>query len=158
MTPLIGRDLTAFIEGPVMTIIAAPDAAGRAAMGRGVGTRGGPDGLFDTMVSRAQWAPLTAAFAPGKGIALTFVRPSDYVTYQLKGVIEAVAETDAADAAWARRYIGGMMTALGAQGVSRAQASEWGTDEDIVRVRYRPAEVFVQTPGPRAGKRLADSP
>lgn len=154
---LIGQELRHFIEGPVMNVIAVPTEAGRAAIGRGAGTRVSSTGdRVETMVPRALWPDLLGASNPGCRIALTFVRPSDYCTYQLKGRIDAIADADIADGVWARRYVDAMSRTLVTLGIDPVQIPHWISPSGLARVSYSVDETFLQTPGPTAGARLAE--
>lgn len=151
---MIGEELLTFLEGPVMTILASRDAAMRPAIGRAVGTRRREGGMLDTMVSRAQWPQLLVNLTEGAPVALTFVRPHDYRSYQLKGFCAGLAPVDEGELAWARAYIAATSKALTALGVTPRQISCWATDIDLMRLRWRPRDLFVQTPGPQAGARV----
>jgi len=152
---LVDSAIADFVEGAVMTILASRDERHHPAIGRGLGTRRVGDGrCFDTMVSRAQWPRLVDNLHEGAPLAVTFVKPDDYRTYQVKGVIEAVTPADEDDRALTRAYHGRIFPVLSDLGVTRGQISFWLTDIGLQRLRYRPTDVFLQTPGPRAGARL----
>ncbi|MCF4167047.1 hypothetical protein L2U69_15445 [Zavarzinia compransoris] len=152
---MVDTAIASFVEGAVMTILASRDGTFQPAIGRGVGTRCSTDrSLFDTMVSRAQWPRLLANLGPGAPLAVTFVKPDDYRTYQVKGIVEALVPADAADRDVTHAYHGRIRPVLAALGVTAGQISFWLTDADLHRLRYRPTDVYVQTPGPRAGTRL----
>ncbi|PWR24780.1 hypothetical protein [Zavarzinia aquatilis] len=156
---MIDNAIAEFVEGAVMTILASRDQGFHPAIGRGVGTRRAADGhLLDTMVSRAQWPDLIANLAPGAPLAVTFVAPDDYRTFQIKGVIEAVTPASDGDRAFTHAYHRDIHRVLTALGVTEGQIGFWLTDADLWCLRYRPTDVFVQTPGPRAGTRLEQCP
>ncbi|PWR18853.1 hypothetical protein DKG75_17925 [Zavarzinia compransoris] len=147
--------MAAFIEGPVMTVLAARDDALRPSIGRGIGTRclaGGT--LADTLVPRALWPAVTANLHPGWPLALTFVDAASYQSFQVKAQIEALAPADAADLDLARRYRALVMAKLTALGVTNEQMAWWLSERDLMRVRYRPLDLYRQTPGPGAGSRI----
>jgi len=152
---MIDAQIARFIEGDVMTIAASRDAAMRAEIARVVGTRHCGAGRWESFVSAAQWPGLVADLGPGAPLALTFVRPADYLAYQIKAETEEVAPAGPDDLACARGYIDRMTNALAALGVGERQIAAWLCGMDVVRIRWRPGAVFLQTPGPAAGSALA---
>lgn len=156
---MIDSAIAEFVEGAVMTILASRDPGFRPAIGRGVGTRRAAGGhLLDTMVSRAQWPDLLDNLSPGDPLAVTFVAPDDYRTFQIKGILEAITPASDEDRAFTEAYHRDIHRLLTALGVTAGQIGFWLTDVDLYRLRYRPTDVFVQTPGPRAGTRLEPQP
>ncbi len=155
---MIDDSIAGFAEGPVMTILASRDGALLPAIGRGLGNRRAPGGLMDTMVSAAQWPRLVANLTPGAPVAVTVVKPDDYRTYQLKGTVAALDPAEAADHDWSQAYRRQVGAVLAGLGVTPGQISFWMGDADLMRLRFRPADVFVQTPGPRAGSLLEGAP
>lgn len=152
---MIDSSIAAFLESAVMTILASRDGDFRPAIGRGVGTRCPAGGqVLETMVSRAQWPRLVDNLAPGAPIAATFVKVDDYQTYQVKGIVEEIALASEADQALTRVFHRDVRRALSALGVTEGQIAFWLTDIELHRLRYRVSDLFVQTPGPRAGMRL----
>lgn len=95
-----------------------------------------------------------ANVADGGPIAITFNRPMDHRTVQVKGRCVGVRGGTAAEDEVARRYMALYSDALYVIGLSRAFVRRMrvvpcmAVDVDIV-------EMFEQTPGPAAGKRLA---
>ncbi|MBL6455786.1 hypothetical protein JMJ55_10660 [Belnapia sp. T6] len=153
---LISAELAAFLESPVM-IILGTGSAGVPEIGRGLGAsvEGGGDALY-VMVSAWQW-PETVANARANGrIAATFARPADYVTYQVKGRVDLIAPPTPALHACAMHYAARIAEALAELGLSPEHTAPWRSDRDLAALRIRPAQVFVQTPGSRAGRLLAE--
>lgn len=151
--------MIAFVQEPVMIILAVKDTAGRPTIARGVGARPSEAGdLVDVFVSRAQWPDLIAGCAAGAPLAVTFCRPANYRTYQIKGPVLETGDIAPDDHALSRRYMEAMRAALIALGVRDRQIDFWITDRDLVRVRFVPSAAFTQTPGPDAGRILADVP
>lgn len=156
---MIDSAIAEFVEGAVMTVLASRDEGHHPAIGRGVGTRRVEGGhLLDTMVSRAQWPRLIGNLSPGDPLAATFVAPDDYRTYQVKGVVETITPATDDDHALALAYHRQIHRLLTSLGVTAGQIGFWLTDRDLYRLRYLPTDVFVQTPGPRAGSRLEAQP
>jgi hypothetical protein len=152
---MIHSTLRAFLEQPVMMVIAVGETSGGAALGRCLGLRlPVGDGAIEIVFSAWQWPDLARSAGPGRAVALTLVHPSTYRTYQLKGRIEAVCEGDAEDMALADDYIGRMIGMLGALGVERDVIDRWCGIDAVTRVAIRADDLFDQTPGPRAGERI----
>lgn len=138
-----------------MMVFSAAGPAGRPVLGRAAGARRTDRGEVDLFVSRAPWGAVVDDLAPGARFAVTFSRPADYRTMQLKGVLTALAPATAADAAAAATYVAAVTRSLLDLGVLQSQADQWLTCEDLVTLRLRPGSIFAQTPGPDAGMRLA---
>ena len=151
----IDAELAAFLESPVM-IILGTGADGVPEIGRGLGAMVEEGGeALHVMVSAWQW-PETVANARAQGrIAATFARPSDYVSYQVKGLVDLVAPPTPAQHACALRYAARIAEALAELGQLPERTAPWRSDRDLFALRIRPEQVFVQTPGSRAGSLLA---
>ncbi|WP_296743101.1 hypothetical protein, partial [Mesorhizobium sp.] len=110
---------------------------------------------IDLLMSAWQWPETAANLATGAAVAVTLARPSDYVSYQLKGTVTAVGPADAEDEAHAGRYIATITSVLGGLGLDTTLAEPWQTDRELLRIRMKPAQVFLQTPGSQAGRLVA---
>ena len=154
---LISSDLAAFIASPVMMVVAARDSRFRAVIGRGSGAAfDAPTGLIDFFVCRAQWPDIVAHLSPGARIATTYVRPTDYLSYQIKGIVEDVMPASEAEAARGQLYIERMLQVMETIEVRRTHLSHSLCAQDLVRIGFHPSDVFLQSPGPDAGTRLAN--
>ncbi|MBI0538738.1 hypothetical protein D9599_24575 [Roseomonas sp. KE2513] len=153
---MIDTDLATFLESPVMIILGTGEE-GMPEIGRGLGAAVQEDGTaLQVIVSAWQW-PGTVANARMNGrIAATFARPADYVTYQVKGRVDLVAPPTPALRACAMRYATRISAALAELGLAPERTAPWRSDRDLVALRIRPEQVFVQTPGPRAGSLVAE--
>ncbi len=155
---MLNRELIAFVQEPVMMILTVQSLDGRPTIGRGLGARASADGArLDLFFSRAQWPDLAAGCSAAAPIAATFCRPSTYLTYQVKGRVLESAGVDADDHRLARTYMRDTRAVLKGLGISDRQVDYWLTDRDLVRVGFAPDAVFTQTPGPDAGRILADA-
>ena len=152
---MIDAELAAFIEGPVMVVFGAADAAGRPMIGRAAGARCADSGEVDLFVSRARWGEVTEDLRVGAQVAVTFSRPADYRTFQIKGVVTALAPPGLSDVAVATRYIEAVTGSLLDLGVLQPQVDQWLSSDDLITLRLRPGAVFAQTPGPGAGAQLS---
>lgn len=150
---VISPELAEFISSPVMMIASTRDNRFRATIGRGTGALY-VDGCVDFFVSAPQWTDLVANAAPGGKIATTYVRPTDYMCYQIKGEIVSVTPATEAETARGQLYIERVLRVFELLEVRRMVLSHSLCARDLVRVRFRPHDVFVQSPGPGAGVRL----
>lgn len=154
----IDRELATFLSSPVMTILGTCDPHGSPEIGRGVGSRVDREtGLLEVVLSSWQW-PGTVANVRNTGrVAVTFARPHDYVTYQVKGSAQII-EPDAEALLQSSRYIEEITGILCQLGLERRQIEHWLTQRDAVVVRLPIESVFIQTPGSKAGRLLASAP
>jgi hypothetical protein len=98
-------------------------------------------------------SPLILANLRDNGqMAIGLVRPTDHRALQLKGVWLGERRTTDADRAFLERYRDAMIQEMGLVGVPRSawqRVAWWPT----LALRMEVREVFVQTPGPSAGRR-----
>lgn len=146
-------DLLDFLKRPLMCIVAAADRQGRPSAGRGVGFRVNEHHeSLDIIFSGWQWPRLETAVQQTGKLAVTFVSPADYVTFQLKGAA-ALRETEAQDLERAGQFIAAATGALESLGVSNHLILPWLTARGARVARLVITEIYVQTPGPLAGMR-----
>jgi len=145
---VIDDELADFVASHVMIIVgtAGPEIA------RAVGARADRAAhRLDLLVSAWQWPEAVAGLVPGSRIAVTFARPADYVSLQVKGAVEDVGAADDGDRDRAAGYIAGITETLTGLGLDPLVIEPWQSDRELMRLRIRPEAVFVQTPGPQAG-------
>jgi hypothetical protein len=155
---LIDGDLAAFLQSPVMIILGTSDGLLRPQIGRGVGaTVISREDRVDVIVSNRQW-PLTVANVRANGkLAVTFARPHDYVSYQVKG-LASVQDASPLHFARARQYISAVSAELVGLGLEDRVAAQWFTDEEPLVLSLAVESIYVQTPGPQAGRTLDRQP
>jgi hypothetical protein len=155
---LINQDLAAFMASPVMIILGTRDGALVPEIARAVGAVvRGEEGCVDLVVSEWQWSKTVANVRANGQLAATFARPSDYVSYQVKGHA-TVASATAEHVALARRYIESTASTLGELGLERRVVAPWLVERDLVTLRMSVQEIFVQTPGAKAGQLIERVP
>jgi hypothetical protein len=143
--------LLEFFRRPLMCIIAGADTAGRPSAGRGVGFDVLQDReTVDVIFSAWQWPRLAADIRQTGRMAATFVSPSDYVSFQLKGAA-AMQDTGMLDLDRADRFMTAATDELESLGVSRRLIAPWLTARQARVARLAISEIYVQTPGPLAG-------
>lgn len=140
-----------FFKRPLMCIIAVADEARRPSAGRGVGFHVGEDReTIDVIFSAWQWPRLEPAIRQTGRVAATFVSPSDYVSFQLKGSA-VLRETDVRDEAAAQHFMARATGELEGLGVPRDIIAPWLTAREARVARLAVSEIYIQTPGPLAG-------
>ena len=142
------------IEGPAAINIGTRDARLRPTGGTGVLVRTqGADQLLIHVTSR-QAARLLPNLRDNGAIAVSVSLTTSHEAYQLKGRVTAIEDAPAADEALVRAQTAKFLEGGANMGLPRHL---------IERVHCWPAvlltvevtEVYVQTPGPRAGDRIA---
>ena len=152
---MLGPELAEFIESPVMILFATRDEAGRPMIGRGSGVRFDREsGHLHFLASRGQWPKAVGEALPGRPIATTYVRAADYKACQIKGRVLEAGPADAAFQALGQAYVAEQLARMLALGVTRMQLSSTLSDQELVCLTIEPKEIFEQTPGPGAGRRL----
>ncbi|WP_114853033.1 pyridoxamine 5'-phosphate oxidase family protein [Bosea caraganae] len=149
----IDAETARFLASPVMIILGTADSLGRPAIGRGLGCRFHTDGRMELAFSRWQWPRTAADIAATGQLAATWARPSDYVSYQLKGRAE-LREAGPGERDAAQRYCSDVSGVLTGLGVAPEQVAHWLTTQDLVLARLTVTEAYIQTPGQRAGVAL----
>lgn len=140
-----------FFQRPLMCIIAVADQTRRPSAGRGVGFHVGDDReTIDVIFSGWQWPKLEICIRRTGRAAVTFVSPSDYVSFQLKGSA-TMRDTEARDLDCARRFMARATDELEALGVPGAIIAPWLTAREARVARIAISEAYIQTPGPLAG-------
>ncbi|WP_353474334.1 hypothetical protein PVT71_20550 [Salipiger sp. H15] len=140
-----------FFDRPLMCIIAATDGGGRPAAGRGIGFALHEDrATIDLLFSAWQWPRLETCIREVGKLAATFVSPSDYVSFQLKGAA-VLRAPGAADRESAGRFIASATRELESLGVATPLIEQWLTASDARVARMSIREIYHQTPGPLAG-------
>ena len=121
--------------------------------------------LMPRSISNRTSIRLTASSAIGEIIAnvgrngrlaVTFARPADYVSYQLKGRA-AIIPVSAAHRQRAQHYIEAMTETFAGLGLDQTVAAPWLVDLEPQVLRLAVETIFVQTPGEKAGSILEPS-
>lgn len=86
-------------------------------------------------------------------IAVTCTRPTDHITCQLKGRVTAITRMTQAGRDRCRQWHHDFMAELKAVGVPPELPEAWIV-EPTVAVEFAVSEVFDQTPGPGAGRKI----
>lgn len=139
-----------FIASPVMIIVGSRDAANRPSIGRAVGARAPREDCAEVVLSAWQWPETAANLIANGQAAITFARPSDYVSYQIKGnvTLRAAGPEDLELSAFYRAAVLEMFSKLG---LAAELVRPWLVDRDPVVASLKVRELYIQTPGPKAG-------
>ena len=153
----IDAALATFLESPVMIIVGSCDDNLLPQVARAAGAVvDRAEGRVDLIVSGWQWPQTIANVGRNGRAAVTFARPADYVSYQLKGHA-AIVPASAAHRQRAQRYIEAMIETFAGLGLDRAVAAPWLIDLEPQVLRLAVEAIFVQTPGEKAGSILEPS-
>jgi hypothetical protein len=147
-------DLANFMSSPVMIILGTSSDALQPEIGRAVGALVRPEqGVVQLVLSAWQWAGTLSNVRANGRLSATFARPSDYVSYQVKGRASVISTTDE-HLARAGAYIDAISLVLAELGLEREVSAPWLVDRDLAALSLVVDSVFVQTPGPKAGEML----
>jgi hypothetical protein len=146
--------LGCLLEGPSIIYLATRNADLVPASTMAFGLQVTPGGREVTLFVPAVMATETLANLRDNGqMAISFVRPSDHAATQVKGTWLGERRTDEADRAFIARYRDALVEEINLVGVPRSiwtRVVWWPS----VALRMEVRDVFVQTPGPGAGRRV----
>lgn len=147
-----------FIAGTTAIAVATRDAQFLPNVGKGLGCAVGAGRRAVTVfVDREMSAQVAADLAAGSPIAVVFSYPATHQTLQIKGARASVAPATAAQRVRARTQLDAIVEHLAALGYDEPSLRMFFgfSPEALLAVTFAPTAVFAQTPGPRAGERIA---
>ncbi|HLV66265.1 MAG TPA: hypothetical protein VKY73_10660 [Polyangiaceae bacterium] len=146
--------LTEFVEGGMSILVGTRDAALRPEASRGVGASVSPDRSRLTVYLNVAVADRTLANIDENGeIAVTFSRVVDHRTFQVKGKVLGVRRSGKKDRGIQEQWLAAFVEQLYLAGLPRSISRRlrfWPS----VAVEFEIHDVFAQTPGPGAGRKL----
>ncbi|WMT92699.1 hypothetical protein [Pelagibacterium sp. H642] len=151
----LDQDLANFMSSPVMIILGTSNDALQPEIGRAVGALVRLEGDVELVLSAWQWPGTLSNVRASGRLSATFARPSDYVSYQVKGRAVVVPTTEE-HRAGAAAYIEAISAALEELGLAREVSAPWLVSEDLAALSLSVESVFVQTPGAKAGQMLQE--
>jgi hypothetical protein len=154
----IDDSVAAFLAGRRSIIVASRNAANRPSLMRAVGMRlSARRDEVSVLLARSQSTQLLVDLAASGSIAVVFSEPSTHRTLQLKGGNARIETATDADLAVIGPYADNLAAELASVGIEErmARAMIAVDPADMVAVRFTPAEIYDQTPGPKAGAALA---
>lgn len=152
---VLAAEFAAFCESGISIVVGTRRADGWPVPVHGRGAR--VDGrTVRVLVQRRESGGALDALAAGAGVAVTFSRPADHRSIQLKARGAEVRAVEAADVSAVERQLADYRDALAAIGYLPAFLATFTAHDpaDLAAIVFRPEEAFVQTPGPGAGSAL----
>lgn len=147
-----------FIAGVNSMSIASRNARLLPAVGKALGCIvGGDRRVLTVLIDGEQSAQIAADIAAGSPVAVVFSLPATHRTVQIKGLQATVLPASPTQHVRARLHIDAIVEHLVPLGYDEtALRMFFSFDPDrLLAVRFAPTAVFAQTPGPRAGERIA---
>lgn len=151
-------DLLAMIQRGVSCLVGSRDAHLRPSVMRAVGSQVSVDGRSVTVfVARRQSRQLVEDIAATGCVAVVFSEPATHRTVQLKALHASLRNADETDEPALAGYLASMEREIQRVGfappLTRAMLAH--RPSDLVAISFEPELAFDQTPGPRAGARIA---
>jgi hypothetical protein len=156
----ISDELKTLIEGPVSVLVGTRDSRLVPEITRAWGPVVSEDRQSVSLCVPLATSRKTLDNLEANGqIAVTFSLPTNYRTFQLKGRHARTAEPESTDLAVVERHrdaFGEVNASLGQprEVIEAFWRAEIETSAVLVRISFEPDQVFDQTPGPGAGRRL----
>ncbi len=155
--PLLSEADAAFVQRRTSMTIAARDAQNRPVVARAFGCRVSADRRRVTVFLGIEHSPQALDCLRENGaIALAVTRPRTHETLQLKGQVLDIAPLSDEDRAEMAAYQQSFVDELASIGYRTefARSVLDAGSKDCVAVTFAPAQLFNQTPGPKAGQKL----
>jgi len=154
----IPPDLLAMMVRGVSVIVSSHDLALRPSVMRAVGSDVASDGSAITVyLSRRQSRQLIQDVAATGHVAVVFSQPATHKTVQVKATRAVLRNAQATDEPVLARYLASMEHEIQQVGygppMTRAMLAH--RLDELVALSFAPEQAFDQTPGPKAGARLA---
>ena len=148
----LDKELIAFVTGNIMATLGTADADRQPAIARAVGVRHGGGDTLRIVYSQKRWPQVAPNVDKTQLLALTCANPVDYTTYQLKGPA-SVGTLNDADMQCNADYIARSGDILPLAMTDPRHVAIWMNSEDLGVIVQQVSEVYIQTPGSRAGVR-----
>jgi hypothetical protein len=148
-------DVVELIHGGVAVGVATRDDDLRPEFVRGWGPEVSADGRSMTVcVSAPEASPTRANLQRNGAVAVGFSPPTIARAVQVKGVATRVRTPEAADLERVERHVRSFIAEAERIGAPAELSRRMFVRTDLVSVQFSIDEVFDQTPGPTAGRRL----
>jgi hypothetical protein len=147
-----------FVAGVTSMAIATRDAQLLPTVGKALGCMVSADRRWLTvLIDGEQSARIVADIAAGSPVAAVFSLPATHRTVQVKAAQATTATATPTQRVRARMHVDAIVEHLAPLGYSEAALRVLFSYEAgaLLAVRFAPTAVFAQTPGPRAGERIA---
>ena len=147
-----------FITGVTSMSVATRDARLLPAVGKALGCILSADRrVLTVLIDGSQSARVAADIAAGSPVAVVFSLPATHRTVQIKGARAVASAATPTQRVRARMHVEAIIEHLLPLGYGDAALRAFFSHdpEALLAVRFAPTAVFAQTPGPRAGERIA---
>ena len=153
--PVLDPEVVAFIQGGVAVGVASRDDDLKPEFARGWGPEVSADGRsLRLCVTAPEGSPMRANLERNGALAVGFSPPTIARAVQVKGVATMVSEPEAADLERVERHLRSFVAETEQIGASAELSRRMLVRTGLVAVQFSIDEVFDQTPGPTAGRRL----
>jgi hypothetical protein len=153
--PALSPEVVAFIEGGVAVGVATRDDELRPEFARGWGPEVSTDGRsLRVCVSAPEGSRMRANLERNGAVAVGFSPPTIARAVQVKGVAEVMGEPDGADLERVERHVTSFVAEARRIGAPPELSRRMFVATGLVALQFSIDEVFDQTPGPTAGRRL----
>lgn len=154
MAVRLSEELAEFVEGGLSMLVGTRDAALRPQVDRAVGAFVGPDRESVTVYLNKTLATKAVANLQDNGqVALTVSRPYDHRSLQVKGQLVSLRDGAEEDRIKQERWLAGFVEHLYIVGLPRSVIRQLKIFPSVA-LTMRIDDIFVQTPGPGAGRRF----
>ena len=155
LAPVLDPGVIEFIHGGVAVGVATRDDELRPEFARGWGPQVSADGRSLTLcVVAAEGSRMRANLERNGSVAVGFSPPTIARAVQVKGVASRVVEPEAADLERVERHVRSFVAEAERIGAPPELSRRMFVGTGLVVVGFSIDEVFDQTPGPTAGRRL----
>ena len=155
VAPVLDRTVVEFIQGGVAVGVATRDDDLRPEFARGWGPEVSPDGRsLRLCVTAPEGSRMRANLRQNGALAVGFSPPTIARAVQVKGVVAAIHDPEAADLERVERHVHSFVEEAGRVGAPPELSRRMFVGTGLVTVVFSIDEVFDQTPGPTAGRRL----
>jgi hypothetical protein len=153
--PVLDPAVVELIQGGVAVGVATRDDALRPEFARGWGPEVSADGRSVTLcVSAPDGSRMLANLERNGAVAVGFSPPTIARAVQVKGVAARVGEPEPADLERVERHVRSFVAEAARVGAPAELSQRMFVRTGLVAVQFSVDEVFDQTPGPTAGRRL----
>lgn len=152
---LLTDEIIELIASGVDVYVATRDAELSPESMMAMGVRAQPElGILTVYLPEAGTPPMLANIDDNGEVAVTLIRPSDFKGVQLKGRALSVRPSNETDKEFQRLFRSALIEQFEIVGIPRSTTRRlkwWPSVAVDVSIR----DVFMQTPGPRSGERMA---
>ena len=154
MAPVLDPAVVEFIHGGVAVGVSTRDDDLKPAFARAWGPEVSADGGSLRLCVAAAGTRVRANLERNGAVAVGFSPPTIARAVQVKGVVSELGEPEPADLERVERHVGSFVAEAERIGAPAELAQRMFAGTGLVAVEFQIDEVFDQTPGPTAGRRL----